>query len=114
MGIAPVQLMFVVVRWRKHQIVARRGFLRSFFRSPKPQASLVPTFFTQPLLQGVQMNFGVATTKALDVRLVAVFVEPAKHRVELLAENQAYEGQRDFAKLHRFAHNGNVVGNTGS
>src|ERR1700747_2761398 len=50
------------------------------------------------------MDFGVPTTKVGDVCLVALLVEPAEHRVELFAQNEAHDGQRKLAKFNWLAH----------
>ena len=49
------------------------------------------------------MHLGVPATKASDVRLKARRIEPAKHLVELFAQNEPNHWHGKFPKLHWLA-----------
>src|SRR5262249_34861774 len=54
-----------------------------------------------PLLQSLEMNFGVEAPQTGDVGLEARLVEPAKHLVELPAQEEPHEQHRQFPEVHR-------------
>ena len=49
------------------------------------------------------MDFGIAPTEPLDVRLETGVIEPAEHLVKLLPEDEANNRKRQSPKLHLFA-----------
>src|SRR5262249_47124765 len=62
---------------------------------------LMPSLVDQPFLQGVEMNFVITAPKARDVSLESRFVEPSKHLIKLLAQNESNHRHRQLAELDR-------------
>src|SRR5262252_6618140 len=95
----------VAARAHRHPPAASRdqrpGRRSSAFRRADASRALVPSFVTQPFVEAPQAYLRIAPAKAVDVGLESRDVEPAKHLMELLAEDEAHdrEGQvleRDF------------------
>src|SRR5262245_6147075 len=66
----------------------------SAFRRADASRALVPAFVTQPLLEASQAHLRIASAKSVDVGLEPRGIEPAEHLVELLAEDEAHDRQR--------------------
>src|SRR5262249_26070545 len=73
----------------------------SFLWRPNMSSPLMPSLVDQPFLQGVEMNFVITAPKARDVSLESRFVEPSKHLIKLLAQNESNHRHRQLAELDR-------------
>src|SRR6516165_1998083 len=68
-----------------------------------PACALVPAFYAQPLLEGMQMDLRIRSAQGRNVSLVSSFVEPSEHRIKLLAQQDPNDGKRKFLELYRLA-----------
>src|SRR2546429_3102729 len=63
-----------------------------------------PTFTREPFLEARPSDLRVVAAKRRNVRLEARFVEPLEHLMELLAQHDAREEERQPAELDRSSH----------